>query len=109
MEAVRAEHATQNRQAKLGKLSSEILWNLLDYATSSSEATTGATHSVDPSIETQLLSPLASHDAQTPTINGLERSANLEAFDDSLDWDALGFSDEPGILFPVDLWANGQL
>jgi hypothetical protein len=104
------EHSVQHSRANLSKASSEILWGLLDYAASSSDAIVVSSHNpVNASIDTQFLSPLASNDNHTPVLRDTANDNSMAAFDQDLDWESLGFSNEPGILFPVDLWMNGQL
>lgn len=89
------------------------MWNLLDYAASSSAAVIqpGNAGRVNVDINTQFLSPLGGNDGPTPSRHGQStvETEDMEAFDDSLNWDTLGLSDELEVLFPTDFWTNGQL
>jgi hypothetical protein len=95
--------------------------------------TTTAEAGVNVDINTQFLSPLAEGIARTGTPREGARGnlggsvddgvRNMQAFEEheggegdgglGINWEALGMgmglSDEPGILFPVELWTNGQL
>ena len=113
LDRICGKDGAQHKKVNLNKSATELLWNLLDYATSSSPTVihTEQRDALNVDINTQFLSPVACNDNATDSRPD-ENSAGpggLESFDDSEIWNTLGISDEPGVLFPLDFWIDGQL